>query len=204
MMIKAIAFAIALASAPIGAGAMEQAAFTQAMREARSNNPHQEIARLRLLIAGGELTHDQHVEALSRIALNYAATADDKPAAVAAYEEVIAMAPDHRLGILAVERRDYASVQLSHIGRRLQTGPVTAEDLRANGEWDRVKDYLSANNFRLTEVDARAMYYAGYFCEPGGYYIGSENTERKAIGPCPEKRDPLDIDGLKIIPMPPQ
>lgn len=94
MMIKAIAFAAALASAAIGAGAMEQDAFTEAMREARSNNPHQEIARLRLLIAGGELTDDQQVEALSRIALNYATTADDKPAAVAAYEEVIAAAPD--------------------------------------------------------------------------------------------------------------
>ncbi|MFN3312373.1 MAG: hypothetical protein ACK46Q_02745 [Hyphomonas sp.] len=204
MMIKAIATAIALAIVPISAAAMEEDAFTQAMREARSNNPHQEIARLHLLIAGGELTHDQHVQALSRIALYYGTTADDKPAAVAAYEEVIAMAPDHRLGVLAVERRDYANTQLSHIRRRLQSGPVTAEDLRANGEWDRVKDYLGTNGFMLTEVDARAMYYAGYFCEPGPHLIGSQNTERRAVGPCPEKGDPLYIDGLKILPMPPQ
>lgn len=202
MRLAPISLAITLILTPLSAAAMEEEAFTQAMREARSNNPHQEIARVRLLIDGGDLTTDQHVQALYRIASQYGTVADDKPAAIAAYDELIALAPDHRLAKLGADNRDYANTQLGHIRKRLQTGPVKAADLRANGEWDRVKDYIGTPDYTISEIDARAMYYAGYFCEPGPFGVGSQNTEWRAVGPCPEKRDPLGIDPLRIVPMP--
>lgn len=199
MTLRTLLLAAILLAAPAGAQAMEEAAFTAAMRATNSDNPHQAIARMERLLQQDGLTNDQQALLYYMIGLNYGTTALDKPKAIEAYERMLAIAPEHRLAPNARNSIDYANTQLGHIRGRLTGSHVTASDLMSDGRWQEVNERLATRTVTLTEIDARNMYYAGWFCTPGLIPVGSENTEQKLVGPCPQRRDPLHIDALKIL-----
>lgn len=192
-----IALPVILAASPVGA--MKEEKFKEEIAAARSSNPHQEIARLERLNAKGKLKKDQKIQVLYRIAFLYGTTAHDKPAAIKLYDEVLTLNPDKELAAKAKDNRDYANTQLGHIRSRLDRNQIDAGDLIANGQWEDVVRLVRESGLYVSEIVARDLYYAGYFCEPGMHGIGSDNTEKKLVGPCPQRRDPLNIDPLRRL-----
>lgn len=199
MKLRTLALAALMLAAPLSGQAMEEQAFSAALRATNSENPHQAIARMEQLLEQNGLTADQQGLILYMIGLNYGTTALDKPKAIAAYERMLEVAPEHRLAPNARSSIDYANTQLGHIRGRLTGNHVTATDLMSDGRWQEVNERLAARTVTLTEIDARNMYYAGWFCAPGMIPVGSTNTEQRMVGPCPERRNPLYIDPLKIL-----
>lgn len=201
MKIKALALAFALATivAAPGALAMEEEAFKKEVWPPAPSNPHQTVARLQQLIDSGDLTQDQQARALYFIGVNYGTVAHDRTKAVETYEAFLQKYPDHELAEKAASNRDYANTQLGYIRARLKRGPIEAADLMANGQWADVAGHLGKPGFIINETDLRGLYYAGWFCEPGMLPIGSTNTDQKLVGPCAEKRDPINIPALRIL-----
>jgi len=201
MKLRTLALALTFATtfASPGALAMDEAAFKKEIWPANPSNPHQVNARLQQLIDSGELTEDQHARALYQIGLNFGTVAHDRTKAVETYEAFLERFPDHELAAKAAGNRDYANTQLGYIRARLKKGQIEAADLMANGQWADVAGYLGNPKLVIFETDLRGLYYAGWFCEPGMMPIGSTNTEQKAVGPCAEKQDPVNIPALRIL-----
>jgi hypothetical protein len=195
----ALAFAFAGTFAAPGAWAMDEAAFKKEIWPPAPSNPHQVNARLQQLIDSGDLTEDQHARALYQIGVNFGTVAHDRTKAVETYEAFIERFPEHELATKAASSRDYANTQLGYIRARLKKGPIEAADLMANGQWADVAAHLGKPGFVIFETDLRGLYYAGWFCEPGMLPIGSTNTDQKAVGPCAEKQDPINIPALRIL-----
>ncbi len=183
--------------------ALDDDAFSAALAAARSSNPYQWAARLELLAKTKKLSKAQRASALFQLAQLYGGLAYDRPRAIATYQAMLKLDPKHPQAVRAKQNIEYANVQLGHIRARLARAPLgDIDDLMAVGDYQLVIDQFNAETRprSASEIQARNLYYAGWFCRAAiGVTVGSQNTERFMVRPCPKRVDPIKVNPLKVF-----
>jgi hypothetical protein len=181
---------------------VNDAAFSAELQKARSFNPWQEIARLEVLAKDKRLSKTQRASVLYSIAGLYGTTAPDKPRAIATYQQMLKLDPKHPMAASAKEKIDYLNTQMGHIRRRIELRQASLYDRMMMGEYETIISEMKASEGRIgaSEIDARNLYYAGWFCKNRGMSaIGSMNTEKFRVGPCETRQNPININPLRRL-----
>lgn len=150
------------------------------------------------LLARDDLTAEQRLTALMQRANKRGTIAEDRPGAIADYEQVLATAPaGHRYIAQATESKAYAETQMGHINRRLAAGPAADRDqyfsdLLAAGRHDEAAAYFREGG-RGGIYAVEKLHKLGYLCEGAGYSgrsysWGSENTRKPTVYWCDTKQ----------------
>jgi hypothetical protein len=198
----ATALGLALITPPAAearASNLDDAALSAEIQKTRSDNPWQQVARLELLAKDKRLTKTQRATVLYRIALLYGGLAPDKPRAVATYQEMLKLDPKHPMAERARENIDYANTQMGHIRRRIELQQNSVDDRMMMGDYETLISEMKSGQRprQVTEIEARNLYYAGWFCKNRGMMgIGSMNTEQITVGPCETRQNPININPL--------